>query len=669
LPQGTGPAERDLLALEPIDRLRGLRPHSLTKRALALGLLGTALLSWAIPYSDLFLQGTWISSCHLPIGAFCLFFLSVLVLHIGLRKVAPHWAFTPAELLFAYAIMLVATGLPSFGLTAYLFPTLAGVTYYASPENKWAETFFAQIPPWFAPLDRSVTTPFFEGLRRGEHLPWGAWAVPVAAWTALALLVLGTMLCLCALIRKQWLENERLSFPLVQLPLAMVRESPGGAVGPFFRSPLMWLGFGVPLLIHTINGLHHYYPAWPQLKLVHPLNPYFRVRPWNQIGLFIIWLHFSVVGFTFLLPTQLSFSLWFFFLLSKAQSVIAGALGYQLSNMPGYPVQTYAAMQMLGAFVLICGYMAWVARPHLADIWRRVVRDDRTVDESREPMGFPTAVYGLALTTAGAVIWLNVAGMSAALALLSYALFFLIAMALTRFVAECGLLFIQAPFRPTDLFLMWVGAPAIGAANLTALAFFQRIFVFDLRAFPMPSILNAFKIGEQGPLRGRQLVWSCALGMLVAIGVSYVSFLWITYTAGGVKLQKWFLLHSPQQPFTFLTSYLRSPPELRVSTLAFFAVGLAVTWALFSLRSRFVWWPLHPVGYAMGPSWPMIQLWFSTLLGWLLKTSLMRYGGFRGFVRIRPFFLGLVLGEFAAAGLWIVIGWLTGPPGYRFFLT
>jgi hypothetical protein len=217
--------------------------------------------------------------------------------------------------------------------------------------------------------------------------------------------------------------------------------------------------------------------------------------------------------------------------------------------------------------------------------------------------------------------------------------------------------------------IMWVGSRALGARNLTVLSFYQRVFAFDLRAFLMPSVMNAFKIGEQGPLKGRHVVLSSALGIVVAIAVSYWAFLHTAYTAGGLKLQAWFLLHSPQQPFTRLTNYLQSPAPPNVSSIAFVAVGIAVTYALYWLRSRFIWWPLHPVGYAMGPSWPMIQLWFSTLAGWLLKTVIMRYGGFKGLLRVRPFFLGLVLGEFAAAGLWIVVAIFTGPPGYRFFLT
>jgi hypothetical protein len=349
--------------------------------------------------------------------------------------------------------------------------------------------------------------------------------------------------------------------------------------------------------------------------------------------------------------------------------VLAAALGRQIAYMPDYPVAQYAAMQMLGAFTVMAIHMAWVGRPQLRLMWRSAVLGRPAPDEGWEPIPYRTAWIGLGITTLLACLWLSTAGMTFLVALLAYILFFLIALVLTRIVSECGLLFIQAPFRPSDLMIMWVGSGALGPRNLVPLVFFQRVLVFDLRSFLMPSVMNAFKIGEQGSLKGRHLVISSVLGIVVAIVVSYWAFLRTAYQQGGLKLQPWFLIWSPQQPFGRLRSYLTSPVPPSSGAMAFMAVGLAAAYALFWLRSRFVWWPLHPVGYAMGPSWPMIQLWFSTLVGWLLKTIIMRYGGYRGLLKLRPFFLGLVLGEFAAAGLWIVVAMFTGPPSYRFFLT
>lgn len=64
----------------------------------------------------------------------------------------------------------------------------------------------------------------------------------------------------------------------------------------------------------------------------------------------------------------------------------------------------------------------------------------------------------------------------------------------------------------------------------------------------------------------------------------------------------------------------------------------------------------------------MVNLWFSIMVGWMLKTIILRYGGMKGFVRARPLFLGLVLGEFGTAVLWVAINAITGTKGFYMFL-
>ena len=56
------------------------------------------------------------------------------------------------------------------------------------------------------------------------------------------------MVCLSALLRKQWVEHERLSYPIVQLPLAMTNPK-----GRFFKSRMVWIGFGIAAGINLIN--------------------------------------------------------------------------------------------------------------------------------------------------------------------------------------------------------------------------------------------------------------------------------------------------------------------------------------------------------------------------------------------------------------------------------
>ena len=84
---------------------------------------------------------------------------------------------------------------------------------------------------------------------------------------------------------------------------------------------------------------------------------------------------------------------------------------------------------------------------------------------------------------------------------------------------------------------------------------------------------------------------------------------------------------------------------------------------LLAARHYFLWWPLHPIGFPIATTWVTNQIWVSVFLVWLLKTILLKYGGSRLYQRIQPFFLGLILGNISAGGIWFLIDGFTGMQG------
>ena len=648
-----------------------------TLRSVLVGLALTALIAFVTPYSDLLLRGTWMACSHLPMAPLLLFMFMLTIVNTALHRFTPGRALTHAEMMTIYILMLVGALLPSFGLAAYLIPTIAGVNYFSSPENRWDAIFYRYIKPWLVPFDPSggpkqpAVTQFYEGIHPNEAIPWAVWMKPLLAWTVFAFVLFFVWICLATILRRQWVDREKLTFPLVQLPIDMARsDSVPTAANAFFRNRLMWIGFAVPMVIHSMNFLHAYLPTFPPVVINIGLNEFFPYRPWNAMGYFAIWTHFSVIGFSFLLSAELSFSLWFFFLFFKAQEVVASALGMETKYVPNYPVQAFAAHQMLGGFLVFFGYMLYLSRRQIRDVIRKAYSRDDSVKDANEPVSYRTAFFGLVFGTLFLSGWCTLAGMSFPTALVSLLIFYMIAITLTRFVSEGGLLFIQAPFRPTDLMANSVGLGSVGASNLTALAFVERTFIFDLRGFLMPSLMDGFRLSDSAGIRRRRLTLAIAGSIVVATVVSYATVIWIGYRrGGGVNLSGWFLIGSPATQFASLAQQIGSPSPRDWSGAAFTTVGAAVTLFLSYMRVRFSSWPFHPIGYAMGPSWPMIQLWFSIMVGWLMKTLILRYGGMQGFIRARPFFLGLVLGEFAVAGVWLIIDAITGVQGHRIFLT
>ena len=100
----------------------------------------------------------------------------------------------------------------------------------------------------------------------------------------------------------------------------------------------------------------------------------------------------------------------------------------------------------------------------------------------------------------------------------------------------------------------------------------------------------------------------------------------------------------PTRPKRWISEPRQVPPEKLVAFLA----GGAVTVLLVRLRETWVSWPLHPIGFAVASNWGMQENWCPFFVAWLLKAVILHYGGLRGYRTALPFFIGMVLGEFAA---------------------
>ena len=160
-------------------------------------------------------------------------------------------------------MMIVAAAIPSWGFVMNLIPFLGGLFYYATPENDWAHSIHPHVADWLVAQDRAAIWKLFEGTARGEPLPWSLWLKPLRAWFFFIISIYFSTLCVLVMLRKQWMENERLLFPLATLPLELGRQEPDTWLPPLLRNYLTWIGFAVPFVIHGINGLHSYFNFFP----------------------------------------------------------------------------------------------------------------------------------------------------------------------------------------------------------------------------------------------------------------------------------------------------------------------------------------------------------------------------------------------------------------------
>ncbi len=650
----------------------GPRWSGITVRAWIIGLLLIPLLDFWVQYTEIVAQGPDLAAMSLPMAV--LFALMVLVgLNLLVKRLNPKWALSQAELLFVYTMNTVAIYIGGIGMMQFLTPALVGWKHFQTPQNKW-DAWAHFVPRWAVP-DPSVVPGYYAG-RTTFFAPeiLAGWAQPIAIWTGFIFALLFCFYCIAALLRKQWVDRERLIFPMVIIPLEITRD--GGST-PLWQNRLLWLGIGLPVVLESMAAIHFtliptfpYVPIKPEYSLQLETN--ITSPPWNAIGYTPLAFYPLVIGLTYLLSLDVSFSCWFFYLFTKLQTVGATAFGFRdpgagptLAHMP------YIGEQGVGAFLGLALFSLNLARPQLAEAWRKAFRGDSSVDDSAEPLSYRVAYVGLFVSLAFLIGFTVALGLSLLVALIFWALFLLMALTFTRIRAEAGMPWGQAPWGLAHgTMVNFGGTEAFTPRELVGFSF-TRWFDNDWRCLGMPAEMEAMKIGDSTtprPMNPRHLTAAIFVAILVGTLAAWVSCLAIYYHygAGNAKLDAW---RTDQGHYGFdeLQGWLNTPHPIDGGRISAATVGLVVVILLGFLRTRFTWWPLHPIGYAIGSTDTMTWIWFPVLLGWLFKSLILRYGGVKMYRQALPFFIGLVLGDYGISGLWALYFLASGHAGYRTF--
>jgi len=636
-------------------------------RGIIVGTIFTIGLSVWAQYSENIVQGAAVACDFSAVGA--IFFLFVLVLLINpLFKVCKvPFALSRRDLITVYIMMITAHAVVTMGLINQL-PILVSPFYYANLHKTYATHIQPYINPLLVPQGEEVITPFFEGLNPGESIPWTAWFKPISLWMIFFLTLCFVMLCILVIVRKQWVERERISFPLVQVPLAMLEgESSSTKVNPFFKNKLMWIGFAIPFIIGIITGLHEYFPFIPQIPLMKGIKA-FRGTAYMRIG-----VNFAVLGFLYLVNLDVSFSIWFFFLVSFAVDgfFMMTGIGGAPENISQYgcegkPIFAHLGIGALTAYVL---YGLWTAREHLKGVFKKAFKGNEKLDDREEILSYRTAVWGIIIGNIILLAWLyKLAGISIPIAIFFLIFAILIFFGLTKIVSQAGIPNAVATSIAPAQTVSSLGTSAIGQQGMVGIAQ-QFIWSADIRTNPMTHNAHALKLAGESQQNRRWMFWVIMGAFVLAIVSAFLIFLKLSYSTGGINLNSWYFgsgaRSGANEPYWYVLDRLRQKAGPNVLGWNMKILGAVLMFFLSFMHYRFLWWPLNPIGLMIGPIWMMKSLWFSVFLAWLIKSSILRYGGPGTYRRLRPLFLGLIIGQFTIVNLWLIVDAIADKVGHR----
>lgn len=575
-----------------------------------------------------------------------------------LRRWKPAWVLSQSELLVVYIMLSIGTCITSIDFLDVLFPMLGHPTKYATPSNGWHELFIQYLAPFSFVRDADALKGWYQGGANPYTWPHvRAWLLPVATWSGLALSMLWVMFCMNVLLRVQWTQHEKLSYPIIELPMDITH--PTGAI---YRQPALWMGFGVAGAISLLNGLAVLVPGLPSLPIkAQDISVYFPSPPWNSMGWTPIAFYPFAVGLGFLLPADMLFSCWFFALWWRFERVLSAYYGLS-EYRPYFP---YVNEQSFGIYMGVAALAVWGARRHLAEVMRQAWRSGRR--EADEPMSYRMAVVGGTVGFAACALFFWKLGLPLWMCFVGFSMYFAIALACTRMRAELG-----PPAHdlhnggPDYILTACLGTRSMSPQTLGALTWFYW-FNRAYRSIAMPYQLEAFKMGEKGriPMRG------IAVALAVASAIGLLSGCWALYALPyhfGAETNM--ASHFPYfgwEAFNRLSSWIQTPRDTDVPAVLAILVGLVSTFLMHLGRMQFSWWPFHPLGFAVSGSFSMSTMWLPMFIAWVCKVSALRYGGLALYRRLMPFFLGLILGDYLFGCAWPMVGWLIGANTYCYY--
>ena len=635
--------------------------------ALILGLLGSLFISIATPYNNFILKTGFISDDYLMPSVLALLLLTVLIINPIIMLIRRRWALNFKQIALMTGILFVGASITSNGLLRTMPYSLARQVSDASEWKETAEYYEeADLPPSLFPgklghhENIEDVRKFLVKLPKGESIPWRAWTGPAASWFVFFFCVWMMCISLAGIMLPQWQQTERLAFPLTRI-LQSLMEAPedGRLLPPIFRERRFWIAALVVLFIHSLVGLNTYFPeripayttSWT-LAQVFTEEPLSYLPSYMKSGKF----YFTFIGVAYFMSTRVSFSIWFF--------MVAYAL-YTMVGQAYFPpfFDEAPTAHRSGALVAITLTILWLGRARWLHVLRFAVHHPRAdhLEEDRRDRNF---LYMFCLGTLGMSGWLVWAGMQIQWAILLVGIICMYQLVVSRIVAESGLPVVGLYDEHFHHYFRLIPIRLVNGAS----AWFMGAMSSMMGGTGTRSALAAFVLQSMsldGKARARRQ-WKTARQYVVVLVMTF-------FVCGAAHL--YFSYHHSQT--------LDSNPEVPISAWGSYRLGTAVAklrehvkgeWdqPAYNQRGHMAFgaalagglqyasltmpkWPLHPVGLLLAYTWFGHTVWMSVAAGWLLRVVLILFGGARLYRRLRPVFIGLIIGEVMAAIVWFSV--------------
>jgi len=588
------------------------------------------------------------------VACFILMIVNVLMGLFGLKR------FSKRELIVVYSIV----GFGGLALEhAHLFVGIPmNVRYLLASRSDLAE--YISISPLLLMKEDAIL-----GYVTGESaVPWGSLLIPLILVGLFGLGIWLVQLCLAQLVTKQWNEIEHLSYPVTIPVYEMLDDKPfSRAEGmKFWRNPLTIVGIFFALIFVLPRDLNTYFSGVPYIpvqwnvrdNILQPMGGIWWIIG-NQ-GNIRLPLDPLAFGLLYLSTTQVLFSFAFFWILYILRYVINELVFSNQAYISVGHMSNFSGFAAWGIFSL------WMSRHQIKEFIGLLLKKNERHDSNDYPMSPLATLSGIVLGSGYCIFFLTyLLHIPLMITLPIFVITMFMALGVAKARAEAGMPWLTGlggtlmmDFAAPNSLALTNTPLHYRVANLSVLSpWYSQAACGSTSAMGMDCYKLAERVGIKKRTMSKLLVMSIVIGTV--LGFYFIPKLIYHYGTGNT-LRSWtssvYLEQFIERSIKGQTYFLRHNRRFILGSII---EGFIVTGILFFLRTRYYWFPLHPVGYMAAPI-PVIREYGPIfLLVGFIKTLIYRWGGQQLYRILQPLFIGMVAGSVLNKAFWAIFALLT----------
>ena len=534
--------------------------------------------------------------------------------------------------------------------------------------------------------DGLASAPGFFARLRGA-IPMRDWLQPGLMWGSMIMAVFLALLALMIIMRRQWAENERFSFPMLIFPRALLEEEEGEDGRPFFslfRKRIMWVGFGISVAIILSQGLHHYFKfptVRTQVDLAtffqnnRPLYSFFRGFYWHPFNISLL-----VLPIAFFIELELVASILLCFFICQLPFYLREDIFPSWKSIQDFP---FVREQHTGAYVALAVIALYAARRHLKQVFLKVFRGQAdAVDDSGEAWSYRAAVACLIACMVFLCWWTHYAEIAWWKGLIYFAFILACGLSTARIRTECGTPWTYlTPYEPLIIFAAIGGTYMFGIDMFVIMIVSGGFLCSASYLMCAPTQIEMLQLGSLFKVSGRCVSKGAVLGALGGLLFGGYFLLSIAYSKGAMNVPyigDWAANQSFQiqlvtrevafQDQRFQRAQDTGEPYgnyVHPAKTWWIGGAFVMTILLFIAKSVWVSFPLHPVGYILANTYFINMVWGSLFAAMIIKFVTLKAGGVMTVRKtMTPFFVGVFLGAVSMYLFWDAIGLICNAFGY-----